>query len=43
MLELQFQKAKKHGKIVDNYECYIACPMNTSYAEVAKVRKRSNT
>lgn len=30
-------ESKESGKIVNNYECYIACPMNTENSEVAEV------
>lgn len=30
-------ESKEAGKIVNNYECYIACPMSTENSEVAKV------
>ena len=26
------------GKVMNNFECYIACPMNTEKASTAKVR-----
>jgi hypothetical protein len=29
--------SKEAGKILNNYECYIACPMNTENAETAEV------
>jgi len=34
-------ESKEAGKIVDNYECYIACPMNTKNSEVAEVGDKS--
>ena len=30
-------ESKENGKIVNNYECYIACPMDTGNSEVAEV------
>ena len=27
------------GKIINNYYCYIACPIDTDNAEVANVRR----
>jgi len=30
-------ESKEAGKIVNNYHCYIACPMNTENSEVAEV------
>ena len=30
-------ESKEAGKIVNNYNCYIACPMNTENSEVAEV------
>ena len=31
-------ESKESGKIVNNFECFIACPINTENAEVAEVR-----
>ncbi len=32
-------ESKEAGKIVNNFECYIACPINTENSDVAEVRK----
>lgn len=32
-------ESKEAGKIINNYLCYIACPINTDNAEVANVRR----
>lgn len=33
-------ESKENGKIVNNYNCYIACPMNSEKSEVAEVGDR---
>lgn len=33
-------ESKEAGKIVNNYECYIACPINTENSEVAEVNDK---
>lgn len=35
-------ESKEAGKIVNNFECYIACPINTENSETAEVRKYTN-
>ena len=32
-------ESKEAGKIVNNFECYIACPINTEKSEIVKVRR----
>ena len=43
-LQLNFNssipESKESGKIINNYNCYIACPMNTENSEVAEVHDK---
>ena len=34
-------ESKEAGKIINNYNCYVACPMNTENGEVAEIRRYS--